>query len=591
MLGYVAVGGALSVLCEGLHAAGARLRDRQQRLEQEIAEHQKAEAALQFLSETSSRLAALTDRASALDQASRVMVPSFADWCVIDTLGDDRTIQHEAFAHRDLDQEHLLADVLVRDSLQWDSPAAWVQAMRTGKAQFLAEIPRELPISVSQDSEQLRALAPRSLICVPLRIRERTVGAVSFWASKSRRAYTLADVALAEELARRVATAVDNSELLGSVRAADRQKDEFLAMLAHELRNPLAAINYANSLMNEGVGESQGELIEMVSRQVRNLARMIDDLLDVSRISRTKIQLRKEPVDAGTLVRRVAAAARPLFEEKKHELALDISEQAMPLFADPVRIEQVVTNLLTNAAKYTPAGGKVSVKAHSADSEVVIKIKDTGIGIPAGILPRVFDLFAQADRSLDRSEGGLGIGLTVARKLAEMHGGTVAAASEGTGKGAEFTLRLPLGERGLAADPVASAQPAVSRSRLKILVVDDNPDTARSEALLLAKLGHEVEVAHDGVQALEVAAELRPDAIFLDIGLPRLDGYEVARRLRAAGLGSELLIAVSGYGRPEDEERSREAGFDRHLVKPVDYQVLISLLDRVRPKTASCGDD
>jgi signal transduction histidine kinase/ActR/RegA family two-component response regulator len=590
LLGYVVVGVAISVLCEGLHAAGARLDERQRRLEREITEHRQAEESLRFLNRTSSRLAALTDRASALQQASRLMVPFFADWCVIHRISEEGAIQSEAHAHRDADQERLLKELLDRKRLDWSSAAVSVQAMHTGKTQLVAEMPETLLNRVAQDSEQLamiRALEPRSIICVPLRIRERTVGAISFVTSKSGRRYTSTDVALAEDLAQRIATAIDNSELLASVRAADRQKDEFLAMLAHELRNPLAAINYANSLMQLGTPDSRAEFVEMVSRQVRNLARLIDDLLDMSRISRDKVQLQKEHVDAGTLVRRVAAATQPLFEDRRHELVLEIEPQLMPIVADPVRVEQTIVNLLTNAAKYTPRGGRVSVSAYPTNGEAVIKIKDTGIGIPPDVLPRVFDLFAQADRSLDRSEGGLGIGLTVARKLAEMHGGTVTGASEGIGKGAEFTLRLPLSDLNVAAADVSGEERTATRSKLRILVVDDNQDTAKSEALLLAQHGHHVEVAYDGVTAIEVAAAFRPDAVFLDIGLPRIDGYEVARRLRAMGLAGEALIAVSGYGSPEDEQRSREAGFDRHLVKPVDHKVLVSVLDAIPPNVAS----
>jgi signal transduction histidine kinase/ActR/RegA family two-component response regulator len=589
LFGFVVVGMAISALCEGLHAAGARLEERQRRLEREIAEHRKVQEALEFLNRTSSRLAALTDRASALQQASRLMVPFFADWCVIHRISEDGTLHYEAHAHRDRDQERLLKELLDRQQLDWNSAAVCVQAMRSGKTQLVAEMPEPLLNRVAQDSEQLamiRALEPRSVICVPLRIRERTVGAISFVASASGRRYTSTDVALAEDLSQRVATAVDNSELLESVRAADRQKDEFVAMLAHELRNPLAAINYANSAMQLGGTDSQAELVEMVNRQVRNLSRLIDDLLDMSRISRNKVQLRKERVGAGTIVRRAAAAARPLFEEKRHELVLEIEPQPMPLFADATRVEQMIANLLTNAAKYTPQGGRVSVSASPRDGEAVIKVKDTGIGIPAEILPRVFDLFAQADRSLDRSEGGLGIGLTVARKLAEMHGGTVTAASEGIGKGAEFTLRLPLSDLDVAAADVRGEDRVTARAKLRILVVDDNRDTVKSEAFLLSRLGHEVEVAYDGVMALEVAAAFRPDAVLLDIGLPGIDGYEVARRLRAVGFASEVLIAVSGYGRPEDEQRSRAAGFDRHLVKPVNYEMLVSVLDTIGPNVA-----
>jgi signal transduction histidine kinase/CheY-like chemotaxis protein len=499
---------------------------------------------------------------------------------VIYTIDEEGSVRHQAHAHREPEKERLLKELVERYPLDWNSAAVSIQTLRTGRTQFVADMPQALLERIARNPDslaRLRVLDPRSVISVPLRIRSRTFGTISFVSAGSGRRYTSADVTVAEDLAQRVATAIDNAELLDSVTAANQQKDEFLAMLAHELRNPLAAINYASSVMELSDADSQPELLEMIRRQVGNLSHLIDDLLDVSRISRDKIQLRKTQVDAGAIVRRAVAAARHQIDEKRHELILDVDGQKMPLLADATRVEQIVVNLLTNAAKYTPDAGCIQVTARAEGREAVVKVKDSGFGIPPEMLPRVFEMFAQVDRSLDRSQGGLGIGLTVARKLAEMHGGMVTAASEGIGKGSQFTVRLPLSEE-VASTETAPAQKCSSGNKLRVLVVDDNRDTALTESLLLAKMGHEVQVAHDGRSALKMAAAFRPQAILLDIGLPELDGYEVAKRLRSQGFEKELIVAVSGYGRSEDMQRSRDAGFDRHLVKPVDLPLLVSVL-------------
>jgi PAS domain S-box-containing protein len=368
---------------------------------------------------------------------------------------------------------------------------------------------------------------------------------------------------------------------------AEKSKDEFLAMLAHELRNPLAAISYAAAAARLPGPSSSDEMLDLIERQVKNLSRLIDDLLDISRISRDKIQLRRETLDATVIVRRAAAAARPLLEEKRHSLAVETSGEAMPVYVDPTRAEQIVANLLTNAAKYTQEGGRITLRAFPENGEAVIEVEDTGIGISREMLPFVFELFAQADRTLDRSQGGLGIGLTVVRKLAEMHGGSVSAHSPGVGQGSTFTVRLPL------SDPVKAMVNGETPSRdakppkLRVLVVEDNRDTANVQALFLKQFGHEVAVVHDGQAALEVAPEFRPHAVLLDIGLPVLNGYEVATKLRQQGFVAESLIAVSGYGQYEDRERSRRAGFNHHLVKPVDHQELISILESIEPPEAA----
>jgi PAS domain S-box-containing protein len=368
-----------------------------------------------------------------------------------------------------------------------------------------------------------------------------------------------------------------------ALKEADRRKDEFLAMLAHELRNPLAPIRNAVQVMNLLAGGEPNlqRAREMIERQVKHLARLVDDLLDVSRITRGKINIRKEPVELASVIARAAETSRPLLETRRQALAVTLLPEPVLVEGDATRLAQVFANLLNNAAKYTNEGGRVTVTVERAGGEVVVRVRDTGIGIPAELLPRVFDLFTQGDRSLARSEGGLGIGLTLVRRLVEMHGGRVEAFSDGPGKGSEFVVRLPILERrrgrrtGLAEAEAARPQTAARR----ILVVDDNQDAAESLALLLRAEGHEVRTAPDGATALDLVPAYQPEVVLLDIGLPKMDGYEVARRLRAREGGRcGLLVALTGYGQEEDRRRATEAGFDAHLVKPADLGVLHELL-------------
>jgi PAS domain S-box-containing protein len=363
-------------------------------------------------------------------------------------------------------------------------------------------------------------------------------------------------------------------------REAERRKDEFLAMLAHELRNPLASISNATQLF--GKLEAEEELLwakGVILRQVQHLSRMIDDLLDVSRITRGTIGLRAEPLSLSPIIGSAIEAVRPLLEERKHELNVSLAPGPLRLEADPLRIEQILVNLLTNAAKYTDAGGRIWLAVWPEGKDIVIKVADTGIGLPPDLRPRVFDLFTQGDRSAARSEGGLGIGLTLVQKLAELHGGSVTAASEGAGKGSEFTVRLPaLDESAAGTEGPTKTTTPIARGVSRVLVVDDNVDTVRGLAKLLKLLGHDVCVAHDGPAAIEAARSHRPEVVILDIGLPGMDGYEVAGRLRREECCRDaVIIAVSGYGQEGDRRRSEEAGFDHHLVKPVDYSILTAL--------------
>lgn len=363
----------------------------------------------------------------------------------------------------------------------------------------------------------------------------------------------------------------------------DRRKDEFLATLAHELRNPLAPIRNSLQIMKlPGVDAAAVERSRnVIERQVQQMVRLVDDLMDVSRIVQGKVELRTERVELSTVVARAVETARPVIDANGHDLAISIPSESLPLEADVVRLAQVVGNLLTNAAKYTEPGGRIRLTAQRDGDEAVLRVTDTGIGIAPDMLPKVFDLFVQVDPIATRSQGGLGIGLMLVKNLVGLHRGTVEAHSAGLGTGSEFVVRLPLGsrERGRAELPDVGEKPDEPHPGRRVLVVDDNVDAADSLATLLRLSGHEVRVAHDGAAALAVVRDYRPDIAFLDIGMPGMDGYEVARRLRAQpGLERALLVALTGWGSPEDRRRTTDAGFDHHLVKPVEPAVLESLL-------------
>ena len=374
----------------------------------------------------------------------------------------------------------------------------------------------------------------------------------------------------------------DLRRLADDLSAADRRKNEFLAMLAHELRTPLAPISHAARALRMG-GSDEATVraaSEMLERQMGQMARLVDDLLDMSRITRGRIELRKERIELAPIVHQAVEAVRPLFSRLNRELTVTVPREPVGLDADPTRLTQVIGNLLNNAGKFTDEGGHVHLVVEPGDGYVRIRVRDNGIGIAADQIPHLFEMFAQVDTSLERSRDGLGIGLTLVKALVELHGGLVDAHSDGLGRGSEFVVRLPTATVASApvSTPTISEVPVPVRGR-RILVVDDSEDGAEFLALLLQVSGHETRQAHDGPEAIEAAEQFRPDAVLLDIGLPKMNGYEVCRRLREQAWGRDLvLIALTGWGQEEDLRRSREAGFNAHLLKPVDHVALMELL-------------
>ncbi len=365
----------------------------------------------------------------------------------------------------------------------------------------------------------------------------------------------------------------------GQLESADRRKDEFLAMLAHELRNPLSAVTTGLHVLGE-VGSREPLAMQTrtrVLRQVGVLTRLVDDLLDVSRITRGKVELRKEPTVLQDAVENAIATSQPLLDERGHPLVRELESTPLWVMADATRIEQVISNLINNAAKYTEAGGHISVTLRRDGEQALLLVRDSGIGIEPEKLDSIFELFAQVSHSGTGPASGLGVGLTLVKRLLEMHGGSVQARSEGLARGSEFEVRLPLlAESVRAVEPQKPPGPA---GRKRLLLIEDNPDIGETLRDLLQLLGHRVELAADGLRGVQLALAIRPDVALVDIGLPGIDGYEVARRLRATDAGKQiLLVALTGYGRPEDRDRSLAAGFDAHLVKPVDPDELNALI-------------
>jgi signal transduction histidine kinase/DNA-binding response OmpR family regulator len=568
-----------------------------------------------FLSEASKVLHRSLDFDAILQGLADLVVPFLADLCAVTAVGDSAVHWKTVWAWT-------VSEHGPRQACQASGPVddtrlaeAIERALRSAKLEQLERPAVETP-TYSEGRPTFGDA--RSALVLPLQARGRILGTLALAMSHSGREYSTADLALAEDFASRAAIAMDNARLYASIREADQRKNEFLAMLAHELRNPLAPIRNAIQVFRlHNVALPQLQFArDVVDRQVQLLVRLVDDLLDVSRITRGKVTLQKEVVDIASVVARAVETSQPLIEGKNQLLSVELPPEPLEVDADPARLAQVLSNLLNNASKYTETGGRIwlNVSLEAPDNEtsrqgdeepetadslaplppcplIRISVRDTGVGIPPEMLTTVFDLFTQIDRSLDRSQGGLGIGLTLVRQLVEMHGGAVEARSRGLNQGSEFVVHLPALVRthAVATSTNGVSKPNADALQRRILVVDDNVDGADSLALLLRVTGHEVSIAHDGPSALEVARTFHPEIVLLDIGLPGMNGYEVARQMRQdPELQPAYLIALTGYGQDADRLRSRDAGFDHHLVKPVGPEVLPELFASLGSPVSAC---
>jgi PAS domain S-box-containing protein len=542
----------------------------------DITERKRAEEALQFLADAGAVLAASLDSTDILGGLARLIVPRLADWCAIDLLGLDGSLRR-------------LTTVRIDPALAEHEEAlgfAPARVLRTGQPCRIAKVTEEIVQELAESKDalsRLRSFGLRSLLSVPLRPPGRIAGVLTFANTRSTRRYGPEDLELALGLAHVAALALDNARLFERMVEDDRRKDEFLTMLAHELRNPLAPIvNGAEMLRLRGDDPAvRARTLELISRQARHMARLLEDLLDISRIRHGKVELRREPVEMSELLRRTADAAHPTAESRGLEILLTALPEPVWVDGDPARLEQVLANLVSNAIKFTPAGGRVELIGEASGDNVLLRVRDNGAGIPADLAEHIFDPFVQEDRSLDRSQGGLGIGLTLVRTLVVLHGGSVEAHSAGRSQGSEFVVRLPRCSPPQEAAAVPVPPPAAEERRRKVLVVEDNPDAAAALSDLLDLWGYEVVVAGDSDAALRVMDTFTPRILLLDIGLPGMDGYELARHLRARlGPLKARFIALTGYGQASDRQRSAEAGFDHHLTKPVDPPMLKELLGR-----------
>jgi PAS domain S-box-containing protein len=546
---------------------------------------QDSERAHRFLADAGVALAQSLDEVDTLRNVAELAIGSFADWCWVD-LRDSHTgeIVRVAIAAARQSRAALTETFSGGPTpIKPDPRYPGLRALREGEPVLVRNFTEAAwRDAMASDARLVREPAPRSVMAVPLRARGESFGALTLARNDASRPYDERDLQFASEVGRRASIAIENARLYATARRdraaaeeASRAKDQFLAVLGHELRNPLAPIATALRLMSLRSGDTCLSERSIIERQVQHMTRLVDDLLDVSRITRGKVELRRRPIELADVVTKAVEIASPALEQKQHRLEVDVPV-GFTVNGDAGRLEQVFANLLTNSAKYTPPYGDVAVRAIGDGRTVRVCVRDTGMGIAPDVLPHVFEVFVQGSRR-DAVRAGLGLGLAIVRSLTELHGGRVEARSAGLNQGSEFVVELPLleGPPRETSRPTPRDRPAPVTRPMRVLVVDDNIDAAEMLAEWLGAVGHAVRVAADGPTALEIAADFKPDVALLDIGLPVMDGYEVARRLREQpGCAKMRLIALTGYGQESDHDRSRRAGFEDHLVKPVDLDAI-----------------
>jgi signal transduction histidine kinase/ActR/RegA family two-component response regulator len=592
----------LQEVADALVAAGRKRQhdeaEREHLLAAERAARSAAEAArrrLELLASAGTVLSRYLEPRATLAAIASVVVPGIADWCRVDLLDAGQCLQRGLSHHSDPAKSSFASALVQRLRVSPKTPGSMEWVVATGQS-HLCNFGGPEPYAGIADADMrefAQAIGMTAYFVVPLIARGRTLGALAALQAESGRGFDEEDCALILELAQRAALALANAQLYAEAEAerrqaekANRAKDEFLAMLGHELRNPLAPIVTALQLMarrNDGATLVERRIIE---RQVAHLLRLVDDLLDVSRIAEGKIQLETERVDMKAVVASALEATNPLLQKRHQALELELPQEPLHVSGDAVRLAQVLGNLLTNAAKFTPPDGRIWLRLRRAGGEVEVVVEDSGAGIAPDLLPRVFDLFSQGEQPIDRRGGGLGLGLAIVKTLVQLHGGSVSAHSDGLGRGSRFVVRLPGAEAPALAAAVPPAQAPPQRRGGRILLVDDNRDALEMVGALLRDAGHEVRDAADGPAALLLLDAFVPELALLDIGLPGMDGYELARRLRAdPRCASTRLVALTGYGRQPDRERALAAQFDEHLVKPVAADRLLDVIEALLSAT------
>jgi signal transduction histidine kinase len=557
-------------------------------------ERKRAVSALQFLSEASTVLVSSLDYEATLTSVAQLCVPTLADFCLVDMVEEGETLRRLATAHTDPAKAQLIQEQLQQYPPDFTKPHPVVTALRTGKSVLIPEMPPELLAAVAHDLQHLallQSLNGYSLMCVPLVARNRVLGVISLVRVDAKRAYQPADLDLAEDLARRATAAVDNAQLYQTAQAANRMKDEFLAIVSHELRSPLNAIlGWSRLLRNRAFDEATTtRALETIERNAKLQTQLIEDLLDVSRVMRGQLKLHLHPLDLVAVIEAAFDAAQPLLESKSIQLQLLFDQPRSLILGDSDRLQQVIWNLLSNAIKFTPAGGQISIHLHHSEKSVKLQVTDTGQGISPTFLPYVFEHFRQADSTTTRSHGGLGLGLAIVRHLVELHGGQIRAASPGIGQGATFTVTLP---RHLPNTPApdmtaetmreaaTSLRSTPSLTGVRILLVDDDLDAREFLTTALGQQGADVQAVSSTREALATQARWQPQVLVSDIGMPDEDGYVLIRQWRAAeDSGCHIpAIALTAYAQAEDRQQALAAGFQHHVSKPVNLAELIHLI-------------
>ena len=571
------------------------LVEQQRRTEAALRAAESAKRRLELLAAAGAELSRSLEPSTTLQAIASTLVPAVVDWCRVDLVDGKGELQRALTHHSDPEKARYGTELAARLHASPGAIGSMAWAVSTGKT-HLAHFSPPRNFDQVRDRDLLTfadAIGMRAYFLVPLIARGRTLGAMAAIQAESGRELGPEDCSLISELAQRAALALDNARLyaqaesaLLQARTANRAKDEFLAMLGHELRNPLAPI--VNSLQLMKLRDPGGHLEErkIIERQVTHLSRLVDDLLDVSRITKGKVQLKRERVDLSTVIAWALEQAKPVLDERAHPVTLENTGAKIYVDGDSVRLAQVFCNLLTNAAKFTPPEGRISISLRASGGVAEVAVKDSGKGLGPDLLPRVFELFVQGEQGAGSHSGGLGLGLAIVKNLAEMHGGSVEALSEGQGRGATFIVRLPLVDgtvtvadttQPLSGAP-AQARPSKSPETARILLVDDNHDAAFTLAELLGDSGYETRIASDGKSALATIREFAADLAILDIGLPDIDGYSLAAKLTAEARKPIKLIALTGYGGEADRSRALAASFSEHLVKPVAFAQLLGVV-------------